>query len=68
MHWRGIFELTPGKSRVVYMNEIPVDGYTVKDVEIFKRRVYQKMEDGLSRYQQFKTKGISVKDMAGENE
>ncbi|QEC66408.1 1-acyl-sn-glycerol-3-phosphate acyltransferase [Panacibacter ginsenosidivorans] len=68
MHWSGIFELTPGRSRVVYLNEISVDGYTVRDMQILKRQVYDKIEEGLRKYRKFKTTGISVKDMAGEKE
>ena len=50
MHWRGIFELIPGKSRVVYLQEISVKEYTAKDMQLLKQHVYNKMEEGLRRY------------------
>ncbi|MGN6616853.1 MAG: lysophospholipid acyltransferase family protein [Ilyomonas sp.] len=50
MHYRGFFELTPGKSRIVYMTEIPVEGYTMKDVIALKQKVHGIMEEGLRKY------------------
>ena len=50
MHWRGIFELTPGKSAVVFMDEIPVSNYSMKDMKLLKQHVYNKMEEGLRKY------------------
>ena len=50
MHYRGIFELTPGKTRTVFLNEIPVEGLTIKDVAQLKKQVREIMEDGLKRY------------------
>ena len=57
MHWRGIFELTPGRSAVVFMDEIPVDHYHMKDMEILKQHVYEKMEAGLRKYRRPSPKG-----------
>lgn len=50
MHWRSIFELNPGRSAVVFMKEIPVDNYTMKDVQLLKQQVYETMETGLMKY------------------
>ncbi|MDB5230357.1 MAG: 1-acyl-sn-glycerol-3-phosphate acyltransferase [Chitinophagaceae bacterium] len=50
MHYRGLFELTPGPCRVVYLDEIPVDDYTMKDVKALKQKVYSIMEAGLMRW------------------
>ena len=50
MHYRGFFELTPGRSRVVYLDEIPVTGYELKDVAILKRKVHAIMEAAIIRY------------------
>ena len=50
MHWRSIFELNPGRCAVVFMQEIPVDNYTMKDVQLLKKIVYETMEEGLKRY------------------
>ena len=53
LHYRGIFELTPGVNRVVYLEEIPVAGLTMKDIQLLKQRVYRAMEDGLRRYRNY---------------
>lgn len=50
MHYRGFFELTPGKSRTVFMKEIPVDGYTKANVAKLKQEVYSIMEEGLIKF------------------
>lgn len=60
LHWRGIFELTPGRSAVVFMKEIDVSEYTMKDMNILKQNVYEIMEEGLKRYRVFKTGKESV--------
>ncbi len=53
MHYRGIFELTPGLSRVVYLEEIPVTGLTLKNIQSLKQQVYGIMENGLRRYRSY---------------
>ncbi len=50
MHYKSIFELTPGKSRVVFMNEIDVSCYTFKDIHLLKQKVHDVMEEGLLKY------------------
>jgi 1-acyl-sn-glycerol-3-phosphate acyltransferase len=55
LHYRSIFELTPGMNRAVYLAEVPVDGLTVADLPTLKQHVYQLMEDGLKRYIQYPT-------------
>lgn len=50
LHYESIFSLTPGRSRTVFLDEIPVDGLTLNDVEFLKEKVYKAMEDGLIRY------------------
>ncbi len=55
MHYRSLFELTPGKNRVVYLDEIGVTGLTMKDVSHLKQKVYSIMEEGLKRYIQYPT-------------
>lgn len=50
MHYRSLFELNPGINRVVYLEEIPVKGLTMKDLPMLKDKVYQIMEAGLKRY------------------
>jgi 1-acyl-sn-glycerol-3-phosphate acyltransferase len=49
MHYRSVFSLNPGKSRAVFLPEIPVDGLTVKDVAALKGKVYSVMEEELKK-------------------
>ncbi len=48
--YESIFSLTPGRSRTIFLEEIPVEGLTLDDVEMLKEKVYKAMEDGLIRY------------------
>ena len=53
LHYRGLFELTPGISRVVYLAEIPVEGLAFKDIPALKQEVYNAMDKGLRRYRSY---------------
>lgn len=53
LHYKSIFNLTPGKNRAVYLQEIDVKGLTLKDVATLKQKVYTIMEDGLKRYRKY---------------
>lgn len=53
MNYKGLFTLTPGKNRVVYLQEISVNNYTLKEVHKLKNEVYSVMEDGLKRYRNY---------------
>ena len=53
LHYRGIFELTPGINRVIYLEEVPVAGLTLKDIQSLKQKVYALMESGLMRYRNY---------------
>lgn len=44
------FSLTPGKSRIVYLEPIPVGGLTIKDVKLLKEKVHTIMEHKLIEY------------------
>jgi 1-acyl-sn-glycerol-3-phosphate acyltransferase len=50
MHYRSLFSMTPGRSRIVYLDELPVAGYTSADVEKLKSEVYDVMEKKLIEY------------------
>ncbi|HRH60572.1 MAG TPA: lysophospholipid acyltransferase family protein [Chitinophagaceae bacterium] len=54
MHWRSLFTLTPGKCRSVFLEEVSVSAYTMKDVQRLKTLVYQQMEEGLRKYRKYK--------------
>jgi len=55
MHYRSLFEVTPGLNRVVYLEEITVEGLTLNDLNDLKNNVYKIMEEGLKRYIQYPT-------------
>ena len=50
MPYESIFRMTPGRSRILYLDEIPVDGYGVTDVTRLKDDVYAIMERKLREY------------------
>ncbi|MBL7727371.1 MAG: 1-acyl-sn-glycerol-3-phosphate acyltransferase [Dinghuibacter sp.] len=43
--------LEPGVSRVIYLEEVNVQGLTMNDLETLKKTVYHQMADALQRYQ-----------------
>lgn len=47
MGYESVFSITPGRSRSVHLEEIPVDGLTLDDVDFLKERVYKLMEEKL---------------------
>ncbi len=53
LHYKSIFCLTPGLNRVVYLQEVSVNGLTTKDVPYLKEKVHQLMDDGLRRYRTY---------------
>lgn len=56
LHYSGILTLTPGKCRVVFMEEVPVDGLTMTDLPELKKKVYNIMDAGLRRYRSYPEK------------
>ena len=50
MGYESIFSITPGRSRSVYLEEIPVDGLTLDDVDFLREKVYAIMEEKLVAY------------------
>lgn len=50
MHHQNIFSLTPGKCRIVFLDEIPVTGLRVSDTEDLKWKVYEIMERKLGEH------------------
>lgn len=55
MHFKSIFLLTPGQSRVVFLEEIKVDEYKLADLPQLKQHVFTIMEAGLRRYRSYKS-------------
>jgi 1-acyl-sn-glycerol-3-phosphate acyltransferase len=50
LSYKNILSLTPGRSRAVYLEEISVDGLTIRDVKSLKEKVYKLMEEKLLFY------------------
>ena len=50
LHYGSAFSLNPGRSRTVFLKEIPVAGLTGKDVEALKLQVAKVMEQKLKEY------------------
>ena len=50
LHYRSIFSLNPGKSRSVFLKEVPVTGLTANDVADLREKVYSMMEAALVQY------------------
>ena len=51
MNYESIFSVKPGKSRSVYLQEIPVEGLTLNDVDYLKEKVFKIMEEKIIAYQ-----------------
>jgi 1-acyl-sn-glycerol-3-phosphate acyltransferase len=49
MHYHSIFSLNPGKSRTVFLPEVPVEGLIADDVGPLKLKVFRLMEEELLR-------------------
>ncbi|MBL7729566.1 MAG: 1-acyl-sn-glycerol-3-phosphate acyltransferase [Chitinophagaceae bacterium] len=50
MPYESLFRMSPGRSRIVYLDEIPVQGLTTDDVKLLKEKVYTIMEQKLIEY------------------
>lgn len=50
LHYKSIFSLSPGKTRTVFLEEVPVTGLTLNDVDRLREQVFSIMEAGLIRY------------------
>jgi 1-acyl-sn-glycerol-3-phosphate acyltransferase len=50
MPYESLFRMTPGRSRIVYLDEIPVTSYTLADALKLKEKVYAVMEKKLMEY------------------
>jgi 1-acyl-sn-glycerol-3-phosphate acyltransferase len=50
MPYQSLFRMSPGRNRLLYLEEIPVEGYTLSDITKLKDRVYAIMEKKLVEY------------------
>lgn len=53
LHYRSIFSLTPGKNRVIFLDEVAVTDLSFSDIPALKEKVYQQMDAGLRRYRSY---------------
>jgi 1-acyl-sn-glycerol-3-phosphate acyltransferase len=44
MTYKSIFSMHPGKSRSIFLPEVPVEGLTAADVDPLKEKVFRLME------------------------
>lgn len=50
MPYESLFHMSPGVSRILYLEEVPVSGYTLSDLSKLKAEVYTLMEQKLVAY------------------
>ena len=50
LHYSSPFSLTPGKSRIVYLEEVSVEGFQTDDLPKLKQIVFDAMQQGLIKY------------------
>jgi 1-acyl-sn-glycerol-3-phosphate acyltransferase len=50
MPYESLFSMSPGISRILYLDEIPVSGYSIEDISLLKDEVYALMERKLVEY------------------
>lgn len=50
MPYESLFLMTPGQSRIVYLDEIPVSNYDINDIPMLKEKVYNIMKEKLMEY------------------
>ncbi len=53
LHYSSIFTLTPGRSRILFMQEVPVQGLTIDDLPVLKQKVHGLMEAELRKYRTY---------------
>jgi len=50
LHYGSVLSLTPGISRSLFLEEISVEGLTLRDVQMLKQKTFDIMEQALLRY------------------
>jgi 1-acyl-sn-glycerol-3-phosphate acyltransferase len=50
MNYKSIFSMTPGRCRIVFLDEIRVDRLTIADITMLKEKVHSIMENKLREY------------------
>ncbi len=60
LHYDSIFSLTPGRSLAVFLDEIPVDGLTIGDIDLLKNKVYYAMDEELRKWRKYDAPPVSA--------
>ena len=50
MPYESLFRMTPGQNRLLYLDEIPVDSYSIEDIGLLKEKVYTIMKNKMIEY------------------
>ena len=53
LHFKSLFTLTPGRCRVIFLEDVPVDGLQPADIPFLREKVYQIMDQALRRYRDY---------------
>lgn len=53
LHFKSLFSLTPGRCRVIFLEEVPVMGLEPADIPFLREKVYHIMEQALRRYRSY---------------
>jgi len=59
LHYDSLFSLTPGLSRSVFLEEIPVAGLTLNDADFLKEKVYQRMDEELRKWRTYEAEPVT---------
>lgn len=49
-HYSTVWKLTPGKNRVVYLEPVSIQGYSMERLPELKQKIYKMMEEDLKEY------------------
>jgi 1-acyl-sn-glycerol-3-phosphate acyltransferase len=53
LHFKSLFTLTQGRCRVIFLEEVPVDGLQPADIPFLREKVYEIMDQALRRYRYY---------------
>ncbi|MFM7359013.1 MAG: lysophospholipid acyltransferase family protein [Sediminibacterium sp.] len=53
LHFKSLFTLTPGLCRVIFLEEVSVEGLSTNDIPQLREKVYQIMDQALRRYRYY---------------
>jgi 1-acyl-sn-glycerol-3-phosphate acyltransferase len=50
LHFSSVFSLTPGRARAIFLDEVPVAGLKMQDLDLLKQTVFNKMESAIVKW------------------